>query len=81
MFHYTELNHHKEFVDSIWEIGEAVYKKHYLKISYKKMDGRVVERVVKPVGIMFSEFYFYLTAFIENIDREKEFQGDRGQPS
>lgn len=73
MFHYTELNHHKEFVDSIWEIGEAVYKKHYLKISYKKMDGRVVERVVKPVGIMFSEFYFYLTAFIENIDREKKF--------
>ncbi|MBE6843025.1 MAG: WYL domain-containing protein [Ruminococcus sp.] len=73
MFHYTELNHHKEFVDSIWEIGDAVYRKCYLKLSYKKMDGRVVERVVKPVGIMFSEFYFYLTAFIENIDREKEF--------
>lgn len=32
-----------------------------------------VERIVQPVGIMFSEFYFYLTAFIENADKEKEF--------
>ena len=33
-----------------------------------------VTRKVKPVGVMFSEFYFYLTAFIEDIDKEKEFQ-------
>jgi predicted DNA-binding transcriptional regulator YafY len=57
LFHYTELNHHKDFYDSIWEIGEAVYRKLYLKIKYRKLDGSIVERVVKPVGIMFSEFY------------------------
>ena len=33
-----------------------------------------VIRKVKPVGVMFSEFYFYLTAFIEDIDKEKEFE-------
>ena len=32
----------------------------------------MVERTVKPVGIMFSEFYFYLTAFIERTDKESE---------
>lgn len=29
-------------------------------------DGAVVKRKVKPVAIMFSEYYFYLTAFIDD---------------
>jgi len=74
LYHYTELNHHKNFVDSMWDIGEAVQKRLCLKIVYEKQDNSVVERVVQPVGIMFSEFYFYLTAFIEDIDREAEFR-------
>jgi len=74
LFHYTELNHHKNFVNSIWEIGEAVQKHFCMKITYEKQDGAIVERIVQPVGIMFSEFYFYLTAFIENIDKETEFR-------
>lgn len=72
LFHYTELNHHKNFVDLMWSIGEAVQKHLCTKITYTKQDGTAVERVIEPVGIMFSEFYFYLTAFIEcyvTIDR------------
>lgn len=74
LFHYTELNHHKNFVNSMWDIGEAVQKKLCMKITYTRQDGTTVERVVKPVGLMFSEFYFYLTAYIERIDKENEFQ-------
>lgn len=74
LFHYTELNHHKDFIDSMWEMGEAVHKHLCMKIVYTKQDNSVVERIIEPVGIMFSEFYFYLTAFIENIDRETEFR-------
>lgn len=74
LFHYTELNHHKNFVDSMWSIGEAVQKHLCMKITYIKQDGTAVERIIEPVGIMFSEFYFYLTAFIENIDKETEFR-------
>lgn len=74
MFHYVELNYHRKYLDSMWDIGEAVQKQLCMKIEYEKQDGSVVERVIKPVGIMFSEFYFYLTAFIEDIDREKEFR-------
>lgn len=73
MFHYTELNHHKEFVNYMWDIGEAVQQHLCMKITYTKQDGTSVDRIIEPVGIMFSEFYFYLTAFIENIDRETEF--------
>lgn len=74
LFHYTELNHRKNFVDSMWSIGEAVQKHLCMKITYTKQDGTAVERIIEPVGIMFSEFYFYLTAFIENIDKETEFR-------
>ena len=31
-------------------------------------------RIVEPAAIMFSEYYFYLTAFIRNIDKKKEFE-------
>ncbi len=31
-------------------------------------------REIEPVGIMFSEYYFYLTAFIRNIDKGSEFE-------
>ena len=74
LHHYTELNHHKKFVDSMWEIGEAIQQHLCMKIVYTKQDGTIVERIVQPVGIMFSEFYFYLTAFIEDIDKETEFK-------
>ncbi len=74
LHHYAELNHHKKFVDSMWDIGEAVQQHLSMKITYEKLDGTSVERTIQPVGIMFSEFYFYLTAFIENIDKETEFR-------
>ncbi|MCH5193398.1 MAG: WYL domain-containing protein [Oscillospiraceae bacterium] len=73
LFHYTELNHHKSFVKSLWDIGNAVHNHLCMEITYTKQDGTGVKRIIHPVGIMFSEFYFYLTAFIENIDKEKEF--------
>lgn len=75
MYHYVELHHGKRLLDRLWELEQAVKTQRYIEIQYKKLKNQeVVTRKVKPVGIMFSEFYFYLTAYIENIDKEKEFQ-------
>lgn len=74
LLHYIEPQHKKQFIDDLWNIGIAVKECKMLKILYQKQDGSLVERLVKPVGIMFSEFYFYLTAFIEGIDKKAEFQ-------
>lgn len=73
-FHYMELNHKKSFINSIWEIGEAVQNHLKVKISYQRLDKKIVERTIKPVGIMFSEYYFYLLGHIDKIDKEKYFQ-------
>lgn len=72
-YHYVELQHKKSFINNIWSFGQAIKSKKKIEISYKKLDGKIVKRIVNPVGLMFSEFYFYLLAHIENIDKEKHF--------
>lgn len=74
MFHYVELQHGKELLDRLWILEQAVKSQKYLRVKYKKLSKEIVERKIKPVGIMFSEFYFYLTAYIEDIDKEEKFQ-------
>lgn len=70
-FHYIELQHKKNFLFYLWDLGEAVRTKKKVKISYVKTNKEIVERVIYPVGLMFSEFYFYLLGHIENADKEK----------
>ena len=72
-FHYIELQHKKSFINCIWDLGQAIKDKKRVEIVYKKMDGNIVKRIIDPVGLMFSEYYFYLLAHIENIDKEKYF--------
>lgn len=75
MHHYIELHHGKKLLEILWKLEQAVATQTYIVISYKKSTTHeVVERKVKPVGIMFSEFYFYMTAYIDGIDKGKEFK-------
>ena len=75
MHHYVELHHGKELVDRLWVLESAVREQKYIEITYTKLKKKeTVKRKVKPVGVMFSEFYFYLTAYIEGIDKQTAFQ-------
>lgn len=68
-FHYVEPRHRTPFIDTMWEIGIAIRTCHYIEIRYERLkDRKNVTRKVKPVAIMFSEYYFYLTAFIDDED-------------
>lgn len=58
----------------MWQIGIAIHETRNIEITYERTDHKIVNRKIQPLAIMFSEFYFYLAANIENIDREKEFQ-------
>lgn len=72
--HYCELQHHKDLIDQVWELGNAVSHQQYISVTYKKMSqDELVERLLKPVGITFSEFYFYLIAFIELEDDDEPY--------
>ena len=64
-FHYVPPRHNKEVLDTMWRLGEALREHKEVEIDYKKPgDGSLVHRVLRPAGIMFSEFYFYLAGFI-----------------
>lgn len=64
-FHYLEPHHGKRFVDTMWDIGSAVNEHRLMRIRYQKLkEPDKVMRMIQPVGIMFSEYYFYLCAYI-----------------
>jgi hypothetical protein len=64
-FHYLEPHHGKKFVDTMWDIGSAVNEHRFMRIRYKKLkEPDKVMRMIQPVGLMFSEYYFYLCAYI-----------------
>lgn len=66
-FHYIEPRHKTIFIDKLWDLGEAIQQCRYIEIEYlRTKDKAIVKRKVKPVAIMFSEYYFYLTAFIDD---------------
>ena len=60
-YHYVEPHHGQHLLPGLWEIGQAV-QNHQERLKEPKL----VCRRVLPVGIMFSEYYFYLTAFLED---------------
>ena len=72
--HYIEPHHGVSLFERLWDIGTAVQEQRVMEITYEKMNHETVTRIVESAAIMFSEYYFYLTAFIRNIDREKEFE-------
>lgn len=64
-YHYLEPHHGKKFVDDMWQISSAVYEHRLMRIRYQKLkEPDKVMRLIQPVGIMFSEYYFYLCAYI-----------------
>ena len=74
-FHYVEPRHKTRFLDTMWDIGEAIRCSQYIEIEYGRLKGsKVVTRKLKPVAIMFSEYYFYLTAFIDDKEVRKDFE-------
>lgn len=70
-YHYVEPRHKKEILEKMWNLSAAIRAHKEIKITYMRQSGDDVSRVLKPVGIMFSEFYFYLVGFI---DKENQFE-------
>ncbi len=71
--HYVPPKHDKCILNGLWEIGQAVEQNRVMKIEYQKLNGETVNRTIEPAGLLFSEYYFYLVAFIRGIDKNIEF--------
>ena len=72
-FHYIPPHHNKHILPDIWALGQAVRQQRIIEVLYKKpTKDQPVARKLKPVGLMFSGFYFYLTAFQIREDEETQ---------
>ena len=68
LFNYVEPRHHKDLADVIWKLGNCIHNCQILKLKYKKTNGEITAALVKPLGIMCSEYYFYLIAYVGDAD-------------
>lgn len=64
---YDSLHHHQSLFDRLLELGKAIHFKKVITIQYQKeKQVDTVKRTLKPVGLIFSEYYFYLLAYQMN---------------
>lgn len=73
-FYYIEPHHGKTLIGQLWTLAQAIQTQSVLQVRYRTQTGKEKQRTLHPVGLIFSEFYFYLTAFIEDIDRAECFE-------
>ena len=62
--YYVPLRHGKKLLSAIWELSQHMTAQHTIRISYCRQDGTERVHEVNPVAIMFSEYYFYLIAYL-----------------
>lgn len=72
---YVAPRHGKDLIDKVWEIQAHVEKHSVLEIDYTRVTGGPVTRLVVPVGIVFSELYFYMIAFLVETKEERQRKG------
>lgn len=64
IYHYNEVNRDCESViENLWDLTRAINENKEVTIFYYKMERKRVERRLKPLAIIFSEYYFYLIAY------------------
>lgn len=64
-FHYVPLQHNKPLTEILWDLSSAITERRLVEMLYCRIkDTASTQRVVEPLGIMFSEYYFYLVANI-----------------
>lgn len=71
-YHYVEPRHKKAILEKMWNLSAAIREHKEIQITYTRQKGDDVSRVLKPVGIMFSEFYFYLVGFIDEKEQSEK---------
>lgn len=80
LYHYPEVKHDCESVqDRLWQIINCITEKREISIEYYRMDRKWVTHRLRPASVMFTDYYFYLIAFVTEgkVDKPYYFRLDR----
>lgn len=74
LFNYHDPAHAEIDTDNLWRAAQAIRSQSVLEIEYQKLKNRqMVKRIIEPVGIIFSEYYFYLMGIITDSFTREDF--------
>lgn len=65
---YKQPSHGKAILKLQWDLNKCILNQRKIKMEYYKQNSEKVERIVSPISVVFSEYYFYLVAFIDGHD-------------
>ena len=72
LYHYSEVKHDCESVtDSLWMLINCINDRREITIEYYKMDRSYVTHRLRPISVMFVDYYFYLIAFKTDLPSPK----------
>lgn len=82
-FHYVELTNPVGIQEKLWDLGSDIRDRRLLELSYQRQDVDTppVKRVVEPVSIIFSDYYFYLNAYIVEPDEAGRYRHKHEYPA
>ena len=67
--HYIETKNSKSLFKILWDMSLAVKESRIVHASYRRIiDELPKDIIIEPVGIVFSEYYFYLLAYFNGKD-------------
>lgn len=74
LYHYPEVKHDCESVqDYLWQLVNCIAGRQEISIDYYRMDRKWVTHRLRPASVMFTDYYFYLIAFMVNGNTEKPY--------
>lgn len=67
---YVPLQHNKPLLSPIWQLSKIIHTQKVISFLYTRQDGKTSFKTVKPVAIMFSEFYFYMISYMADNSKD-----------
>lgn len=75
LYNYINPAHPPLDTTLIWKVEQAIKEQQIVEVTYTKVkDKSTVTRRLQPVGLLFSEFYFYLMGIIEDTAEREKFK-------
>jgi predicted DNA-binding transcriptional regulator YafY len=74
IYHYPEIKHDCDSVqDNVWQLVNCINEKREISIDYYRMDRKWVTHRLRQASVMFTDYYFYLIAFLAEGKKEKPY--------
>lgn len=80
IYQYSEVKHDcDDVMDNLWQLMLCITEKREITVEYYRADRALHEHRLRPVSLMFTDFYFYLIAFstVGTEDKPLYFRVDR----